>query len=51
MKFIKTIARNNVTEIRLNGLSLLAIERDFAVHYEKKIYGVKVLVQYVCSIF
>ena len=35
MKLIKTVARSNMLDSRLNGLSLLAIESDFCVDCEK----------------
>lgn len=35
MKLIKTVARNSMSDNRLSNLSLLAIERDFQVDYEK----------------
>jgi hypothetical protein len=35
MKLIKTAARNNMSDNRLSDLSLLAIERDFSIDYEK----------------
>ena len=34
MKLIKTTARNSMSDTRLSGLSLLAIERDVIVDYE-----------------
>ncbi len=37
MKLIKTSAPNSMADSRLNDLSLLAIERDFAVDYDKVI--------------
>jgi hypothetical protein len=35
MKLIKTAARNSMSDNRLSDLSLLAIERDFCIDYEK----------------
>ena len=35
MKLIKTIARNSMFDNRVSDLSLLAIERDFRIDYEK----------------
>jgi hypothetical protein len=35
MKLIKTSARNSMTDSRLSDLSLLAIERDFDIDYDK----------------
>ena len=35
MKLIKTVASNNMLDSRLSDLSLLAIERDFCIDYEK----------------
>lgn len=35
MKFIKSAARNSMTDIRLSDLSVTAIERDFNVNYEQ----------------
>ncbi|CAF1325117.1 unnamed protein product [Rotaria magnacalcarata] len=35
MKLIKTVARNSMSDNRLSNLSLLAIEREFCVDYEK----------------
>ena len=35
MKLIKTVARNSMSNDRLCDLSLLAIEREFCVDYEK----------------
>ncbi|CAF4599072.1 unnamed protein product [Rotaria socialis] len=35
MKLIKTVARNSMSDNRLSDLSLLAIEREFCVDYEK----------------
>ncbi len=35
MKLIKTSARNSMSDNRLSDLSLLAIERDFPVDYER----------------
>ncbi|CAF1035837.1 unnamed protein product [Adineta ricciae] len=35
MKFIKTAARNSMTDTRLSDLSIIAIERDFDVDYEQ----------------
>jgi hypothetical protein len=35
MKLIKTSARNSMSNNRLSDLSLLAIERDFPVDYER----------------
>jgi hypothetical protein len=35
MKLIKTAARNSMSDNRLSDLSLLAIERDFSIDYEK----------------
>jgi hypothetical protein len=37
MKLIKTVARNSMSDSRLSDLSLIAIERDFCVDYEKLI--------------
>lgn len=37
MKLIKTSARNSMTDSRLSDLSLLAIERDFDIDYDKVI--------------
>ncbi len=36
MKLIQTTACNSMSDGRLSNLSLLAIERDFAVDYEKQ---------------
>ena len=35
MKYIKTAARNSMSDNRLSDISLLAIERDFCIDYEK----------------
>jgi len=35
MKLIKTSARNSMTDNRLSDLSVLAVERDFAIDYDK----------------
>ena len=35
LKHIKTVARNSMSNNRLSDLSLLAIERDFCLDYEK----------------
>ena len=35
MKLIKTSARNSMSDGRLSDLSLLAIERDFTIDYDK----------------
>lgn len=35
MKYIKTVARNSMSDNRLSDLSLLAIERDFYIDYQK----------------
>ncbi len=35
MKYIKTAARNSMLDNRLSDLSLIAIERDFNVDYQK----------------
>jgi hypothetical protein len=35
MKLIKTSARNSMSDNRLSDLSLLRIERDFPVDYER----------------
>jgi hypothetical protein len=35
MKLIKTNASNSISDSRSSNLSILAIERDFAIDYEK----------------
>lgn len=37
MKLIKTYARNSMNDVRLSDLTVLAIEKDFEIDFEKVI--------------